>query len=483
MFSKKQLLILNLLLIAGGVVALKLLHIDYMVNFSAEPYQSFCNINAVFNCDAVAASSHSHILGIPIALIGTLANFFLIGFLRVASKKEIIQNSLKPIFLIIFALYALGCLSLAAITFFLSPSICIMCIVYWAISGLTLIYLWVIARDFHHIATWQKWFKELPIIIKEEWRFLFGALLFYLILLLGIKFSFFTHNLVKEQNVSRQNVRPYLGLESAPLEVVLYSDFQCPACRSVNARVERLAHKYGEKVRFVRREFPLDKSCNRMLKYPLHELACRASYYAKCAGQQGLFWDYHQSIYENQDSLSEELLQKLAQGFSLNRDQLVKCVDNPATHKAVALEIEEGIHYKIDGTPSMRLFAEIFTPIIKEEILEEYIQNYPEMPVTTFKRYYDNKFNEFVQLIDIRTTDLFKTSHLQGAISWKLLQSEPAPLQWDKSKPTLIYDQNGHDVAMAYKILKDQGFTNLMMLKGGIEGWQTAFPQLNMEKK
>ena len=81
MFSKKQTIIIFVFLLLGLLVAAKLYHIDYMVNYSGEPYKSFCNVNERFNCDAVASSPYSSFLEVPIAFIGTVAHFFLILFL------------------------------------------------------------------------------------------------------------------------------------------------------------------------------------------------------------------------------------------------------------------------------------------------------------------------------------------------------------------------------------------------------------------
>ena len=78
------------------------------------------------------------------------------------------------------------------------------------------------------------------------------------------------------------------GSATAPVTVVEFSDFHCPFCKRVQPVVTQLLAKYGDKVRLVYKDFPLDS---------LHPQARAASEAARCAGEQGKFWEFHDKVY------------------------------------------------------------------------------------------------------------------------------------------------------------------------------------------
>src|SRR5262245_21005812 len=81
---------------------------------------------------------------------------------------------------------------------------------------------------------------------------------------------------------------PFKGSEKAPVTIVKFEDFQCPFCKQVQATFTQLLSKYGNKVKIVHRDFPIDS---------LHPQARRAAEGARCANEQGKFWTYHDKLY------------------------------------------------------------------------------------------------------------------------------------------------------------------------------------------
>src|SRR5207247_3598082 len=78
---------------------------------------------------------------------------------------------------------------------------------------------------------------------------------------------------------------PVLGPAGAPVTIVEYLDYQCPFCQRVQGVVDDVMSRYPGQVRFVHREFLLGK--------PRSLAAARA---ARCAGEQGRFWEYHRDL-------------------------------------------------------------------------------------------------------------------------------------------------------------------------------------------
>ncbi|MDO8575518.1 MAG: thioredoxin domain-containing protein [bacterium] len=85
-----------------------------------------------------------------------------------------------------------------------------------------------------------------------------------------------------------------LGTKTAKVTLVEYSDFQCPACKIYHAPLQKVLEKYGDKIQFAFRHFPL----------PQHKLAPLASYYAEAAGKQNKFWEMGNVLYEKQEEWS-----------------------------------------------------------------------------------------------------------------------------------------------------------------------------------
>ena len=86
---------------------------------------------------------------------------------------------------------------------------------------------------------------------------------------------------------------PSRGPADASVTVVEFSEYQCPFCARVSPTLKQLSEKYGTKVRFVFKDFPL----------PNHQQAPKAAEAAHCAGDQGKYWELHDRLFTNQQQL------------------------------------------------------------------------------------------------------------------------------------------------------------------------------------
>ena len=94
------------------------------------------------------------------------------------------------------------------------------------------------------------------------------------------------------------------GSDEAAVTIVEFADFQCPGCRQMSNNLEILADEFGDDVRLVFRNYPLDKSCNSGMGRQLHDYACEAAVLGRCAGQYGRFWPFHDLVFANQSSIN-----------------------------------------------------------------------------------------------------------------------------------------------------------------------------------
>ena len=89
---------------------------------------------------------------------------------------------------------------------------------------------------------------------------------------------------------------PFLGPENAPVTIIQFAEFQCPYCGRGNQVMEEVRKAYGDKVKIVYRDFPLD----------FHDRAIPAAVAANCAAKQDKFWEIHAILMSNQQKLQDE---------------------------------------------------------------------------------------------------------------------------------------------------------------------------------
>jgi len=145
------------------------------------------------------------------------------------------------------------------------------------------------------------------------------------------------------QNVSTDD-DPSRGKTAAPVTVVMFSDFQCPACGAAHPVLQRVLAEFGDKVRFVMRDFPLTR---------IHKNAFRAAVAANAAGTQGKFFEYAEILYKNQQSLDDESLKKYAADLSLNLKQFELDLASEKYAAEVRKDMADGEKYGINSTPTI----------------------------------------------------------------------------------------------------------------------------------
>jgi protein-disulfide isomerase len=138
---------------------------------------------------------------------------------------------------------------------------------------------------------------------------------------------------------------PAFGPADAKVTIVEFSDFECPYCsRAANAATE-IKKKYGEKVRFVFRQFPLSFHANA-------HVAAQASLEANA---QGKFWEFHDKMFADQKKLDRASLEASAKEVGLDVAKLKKALDDKVHAPTVDAEMKLGEEVAVDGTPTMFL--------------------------------------------------------------------------------------------------------------------------------
>ena len=177
--------------------------------------------------------------------------------------------------------------------------------------------------------------------------------------------------LLKEPPVIAQNVSadddPARGPATAPVTVVMFSDFQCPACARTHPVLKSVISEFGDKVRFVVRDYPLES---------IHENAFAAAMAANAAGAQGKYFEYIDLLYRNQTALDAASLKKYAADLGLNGKQFELDLTVERSAAEIRKDLADGDTHGVSGTPAIfvngvkvhRLSAEAFRRAINRAL-------------------------------------------------------------------------------------------------------------------
>ena len=133
------------------------------------------------------------------------------------------------------------------------------------------------------------------------------------------------------------------GHFDAPLELVMYGDFQCPYCVAAQSIVRRVRERLDGRLRFVFRHLPLTE---------VHPDAERAAEAAEAASLQGSFWEMHDALYANGGRLADADLIALADRIGLDLDRFRADLDSGAPAAHVARDAQAARELAIAGTPA-----------------------------------------------------------------------------------------------------------------------------------
>ncbi|MFQ5514706.1 MAG: thioredoxin domain-containing protein [Myxococcota bacterium] len=160
---------------------------------------------------------------------------------------------------------------------------------------------------------------------------------------------------------------PSRGPEDAPVTLIEFSDYQCPFCRRAEPTVAQVLERYGDRVRFIFRHYPLE----------FHDRARPAAEAAACAEDQGRFWEYHERLFAAEGVLSDADLERIAKETDLDLEAFRSCLSEHHALERVNQDVEEGTQAGVNGTPAFFINGiplsgaqplEAFTRLIDREL-------------------------------------------------------------------------------------------------------------------
>lgn len=148
------------------------------------------------------------------------------------------------------------------------------------------------------------------------------------------------------------------GSNSAPVTLEEYGDYQCPPCAALHPELKKIEAEYGQRLRFVFRQYPLPQ---------IHPHAIAAANAAEAAGLQNRFWEMHDRLYENQSKWTGEvdprpLFINYAREIGLDVERFINDLSNPQVEGRVTSDRLRGRSMGVTGTPTLFINGRMMRP-------------------------------------------------------------------------------------------------------------------------
>ena len=378
----------------GLLLSLYLLYHHTAITFGYQINSSFCSLSETIDCDAVAQSSYSEVGGVPVAALGALFYLIVIGFAAFPrSSERFTQQHFGSAAHALAVIGLIPTLILAAISGFVLKKVCILCFGLYVVNVVLTLIGWKAAKpaggakagislisEYLSAATAPADHRRLPALLTvAAVIFAFLALWFVPPFLVVRIFAPQEQATARESTAEKivemwEKASPsaievvsssdlferdfQLGAPDSPIEVIAFSDFECPHCQKAAMALHELVTEYP--IRIVFKNFPLDNACNPLIDREFHKFACEAARFTRCAGAQGedRFWAMHDALF-SQTGLSTELMTELSSNevlteLGIEGDSFRACLNEPQRiDTRLQKDIDVAKRLQIQSTPSI----------------------------------------------------------------------------------------------------------------------------------
>lgn len=307
---------------------------------------SMCNINSFFNCDKATNSPMAAPFNIPISIFGAIMAMLM--FMGIIFKNEDFERTIYFALIVNFV----GCVLLFLYSLIGLHGLCPFCTVYYVLSGISLFFFYKKSENFQPNIGYLVSFALVGIVSallmrsnindkiaeRDRARDSIGS---------GLITQFYN-----EKNLGQPSYPSVFKLataQDAPIKMVIFSDFECPACKALSEEIPMIVEKYKGKIDIAYYFYPLDMSCNTSMKRPLHQHACKAAYAAACMPVSE-FYQVHEVLFKNQEQFESGFVDKY-----IKDNKLESCVEKAETKDKVAQLLAAAAPFNISSTPTFLL--------------------------------------------------------------------------------------------------------------------------------
>jgi len=359
-----------LVALAGVAVAIYLVREHVTVTEGGLAEGLLCGGGAAFDCNAVAASEHSWMLGAPVALWGLVFYIAMSGLALATLWFRPAERAAASSLGVLAACVALMFDAyLAWIMVARIGSVCLGCVASYAINLLLAVAFWRIERRQTTRPDMRALFLSPPPLAAKlavaaivlggigVSAYLTSRSLEYVELFANEETREFLAQLSKPPRIdmTRFEGQPSRGPSNAPVTILLASDFQCNFCRALSAHVEQLRLESPDKIRIVFLNAPVSSQCNPAMDHDTHEDACWLAEMGECAAEQGKFWEYHDDLFHTlaHPQVTRAVVARRLGALGLDVARFQACVANGAGRAALDHDLALARELQLVTVPSM----------------------------------------------------------------------------------------------------------------------------------
>lgn len=352
---KNLLPFISLFAFIGAAVSAWQTQLFYATRSGMGGLHSFCNIGQTFDCTAIEMSKYAEIFGgYPLSAFA-IAGYLIILMLSLYGLSENMRQNVRKLLIVFTGIALAFSVAYLIIMTTMIGKLCLLCL---GVDVINLV-LFLLALKLPQ-SDGRGPGVELPRLVGTCFTALFIAFL----LSLGLN----PQTEVKQEDLNDMvesvlNAKPiplaipadapYVGDANAPITIVKFSDYQCPACRMGANAIHPLMKRYPKQVKFVFMNYPLDMACNSQIKQKMHEFACESAAVAVCAADQGKFIEAYETLFENQENFANgQIADLLSKVKGLDLAKLKSCMTLPSTGEKIKRDVEFGTSVKIQSTPT-----------------------------------------------------------------------------------------------------------------------------------
>jgi uncharacterized membrane protein len=341
-------------------------------------YSSFCDVNATLNCTEAYTSRFGAFGGVPVALFGLLFFAGVLALIALCSGSPAASRNLSGYIFLSSTIGLAVVLYLAYASYVILHVVCLLCAgTYIAVIGLFLIS--GAATQYPLTSLPMRIIDDLKLLIRTP-RALTAAVVFMAAAVAAV--LVFPEQQVSAQSASTPNApaqptaaitplqisqfeqflaaQPRVPLiapsDGAVVVIVKFNDYQCPGCGQTYRELKPVLAKYAQqapgKVKFIAKDYPLERECNQFIGQDLHSGACEGAVAVRLAREKGKGEVMEDWLYSNQPAMNPETVKKAAAtvGGVTNFDARYA-----ATLELVKGDVAQGAQLKISGTPTFFL--------------------------------------------------------------------------------------------------------------------------------
>jgi uncharacterized membrane protein len=335
------------LALGAAAIAAYLTYVHYALR--ADPsWAVACATAPSLGCDPIVRSAYGTIAGVPLPLVGTWLYVVMAGFaaLDVGGMPQRFPRSPSLVVLVASSGTLAVSIGLAALSGLSLRAFCPWCVLLCAVNvGLLLISARAVRSTGESVRT--AWVAE-----GRYWRrrwpsaFTLASSAILSLVVIGVVYRV----RAEPSALCQASVDAVTGATAADVvELTIYEDFQCPACKALERTLRRLT--VGPNVDLRRRDYPLDAECNPYVHTSVHAGACLLARAAICADEQHKREPYGAAVFESTARTQEPLI-AIARSLEMDLPAFEDCLASDRTARALRDSVDAAARAGVKSTPA-----------------------------------------------------------------------------------------------------------------------------------